>query len=133
MAYFACGKAALTGTDKDTRVAIAKGLISPYFTDASGKETPRGVVQLDAIMGSDLGYGTGLTMADRLKSAMGYYDRAKALKEKERETSIRNAPAVDLYESPSGVIKTSKTFGFPIKTVGIILGIGIVGYLVISR
>ena len=70
MAFFACRKAALTGTDKVTRANIAKSLVSSRFTSSvTGKSTLRGVVQADIAAGRDVGYVTNVAWQNRLKAA----------------------------------------------------------------
>lgn len=133
MAYFASQRAALTGTDKSTRMSIAKGLVSPTFTDSSGKILPRGVIQMDAVTGHDLTYALGSVIGDRVGSAQAYYDRSKAIRSQQRKTSVTQPMVSELHTGASGSIKTSDTFAFPIKTVGIILGVGLVGYLVLVK
>lgn len=130
MAYFACGKAAKTGTDKQTRVSIAKGLVSPTFTDASGRKVARGVVQMDAVTGGNLGYVLGLTGGQRLASAQSYF-QSKAARSRQ---SVRTPPAtsqVQLYAGKDDSIKTTKSFGFPMKSIAIGFGIIAVVYLVV--
>ena len=121
MAYFACSKAALTGTDKATRLSIAKGLVSPYTKSG----TLRGVVQLDQITGNDLGYITHKSLENRLRS-LGAQSRVS------KSQSTQQTQNAELHASPSEVIQTSKTFAFPIKTVVIGLGAVIGLYLVLK-
>ena len=111
MAYFSCAKAALTGTDKATRASIAKRLISPTFTNSSGGQTPRGVVQLDVISGNNLSYLKGVV----------------PLKQK------RQINPVELYQGSTGTIQTTNTTAIPFKTLGIIGAIGIVVILVLKK
>ena len=70
MAYFACGKAALTGTDKVTRANIAKNVVtSRFISSVTGKSTLRGVIQADIMSGRDVGYVTNIRTVDRIKAA----------------------------------------------------------------
>lgn len=139
MAYFACPKAALTGTDQRTRISIAKGLASPTFTDFSGNQVLRGVVQADVVTGRNTGYATGQSIAERLASAgrritsgtggtMVYANQARrSVSSGEGATSV---PA-QLYQGGEGSIQTTNTLGLSTKMiVGIIAGVIIIGAVV---
>lgn len=141
MAYFACPKAALTGTDQATRISIAKGLVSPTFTNFSGKQVLRGVVQLDVVSGRDTGYATGQSIQERLAaagrmvtSATGgrfvYADQARRATAATSPASMTTQPAA-LYEGGQGTIKTSTTLGLDKKTIIIgLVGVAVIGFLV---
>ena len=131
MAYFACAKAALTGTDKSTRASIAKGLVSPTFTDSSGQQRLRGVVQLDVVSGRDTGYVTAKSAADRIRSALGYVSPANASRASVKDET--RAYAAELKPGDAGVIKTSTTLGLSNKAIVVGLAVVLGIYVVVSR
>ena len=136
MAYFACAKAALTGTDKSTRASIAKGLVSPTFTDSSGQERLRGVVQLDVVTGRDTGYVTAKSAADRIRSALGYVPPNFAMREGRSRDSVKDetrAYVAELKPGDAGVIKTSTTLGLSNKAIMVGLAVVLGIYVVVSR
>lgn len=133
MAYFACSKAARTGTDSSTRASIAKGLVSPTFTDASGQKVLRGVIQADIVTGRDTGYATAQGIQERLASAarkvVGIRDTARA--SVSRTTPPASAPA-ELYSSPTGTVTTSTTLGLSKKMIAIAIA-GIIALVFLVR
>ena len=135
MAYFACKKAARTGTDRSTRASIAKGSVSPTFKHrTTGKETLRGVVQLDIISGKNMDYVTSSSLTDRLASAVRINKSSKSASSSGGgNVSTGQVQQAELYSGKSGVIKTSKTLGLS-KTV-IVVGAAIVIslYMVLSK
>ena len=135
MAYFACSKAAKTGTDKSTRASIASGSTSPTFTSTTtGKKTLRGVVQLDIISGKNMDYVTSSSLADRLASALGINKSSKSASTKGGSSvSTGQVQQAELYAGDSGVIKTSTTFGLSKKVIAIGIAVVIGLYVVVSR
>ena len=139
MAYFACAKAALTGTDARTRASIAKGLISPYFTNSSGNQIPRGVVQLDIISGNDLSYLQGVDRpggyaADiQAKQNPNYFNGGRSARSTRGYTESQQISKAVLHEGSTGTIQTTDTAAISFKTLGIIGAIGIVVILVLKK
>ena len=139
MAYFACAKAALTGTDARTRASIAKGLVSPYFTNSSGNQIPRGVVQLDMISGNDLSYLQGVDRpggyaADiQARQNPNYLSGGRTARSTRQYTESQQVSNAALHQGSTGTIQTTNTAGIPIKTLGIIGAIGIVVILVLKK
>lgn len=139
MAYFACPKAALTGTDQATRISIAKGVVSPTFTDFSGNQVLRGVVQSDVVTGRNTGYATSQGIIERLTAAgrrivsagggtMVYANNAQ--KSVSSPSGATSAPA-QLHQGGEGTIRTSTTLGLSKKMIiGVIAGIVVIGVLV---
>lgn len=139
MAYFACPTAALTGTDQNTRISIAKGVVSPTFTDFSGNQVLRGVLQSDVVTGRDTGYATKQSIVERLAAAgrkivsagggsIVYANNAQ--KSVSSPSGATSAPA-QLHEGGEGVIKTSTTLGLSkTQIVGAIGAVVIIGILV---
>lgn len=85
------GKAGLTITDTATRNSIASGKISSTYIDQRTGETHnRGVVQLDAVNGSDLSYvnGGGNNAVD-LSYLGGYYTSPNNGSHSSHTTGIR--------------------------------------------
>ena len=131
MAYFACAKAARTGTDKSTRASIAKGLVSPTFTDSYGQQRLRGVVQLDVVTGRDTGYVTAKRAGDRIRSALGYVSPTHAAR-----TSVKDetrAYVAELKPGDADAIRTSTTLGLSKKAIVVGLAVVIGLYVVVSR
>lgn len=131
MAYFASRKAGRTGTDKRTRKSIAKGKVSPtYKHRTTGKEMLRGVVQLDLIKGRDVGYITGKTLRDRVRSA-GASSKRSGNKARDSVKSPTKAYMVTAGNKAPDTINTSKKVGLNKKTILIAaVGIGAIAYLV---
>ena len=123
MAYFADRKAGLTGTDKRTRISIAKGYVSPYFTNASGKELLRGVVQADMVTGRDISYATAKTLRARLASVR------KQVTGRGEPSQTYSAP---VYSSKSGAVTTTSSSTVS-KKMMIVGAVGIVALLLIMR
>lgn len=142
MAYFACAKAALTGTDQATRISIAKGAVSPTFTNFSGQEVLRGTVQMDVVTGRNTGYASGQTIQERLASAgraitsstggtFVYADRSQAAR-----ASVATPTPVyqaELHTSDSGVVNTTTSLGVSKKVIAIVGAVIIGIYMVVSR
>ena len=135
MAYFACGEAAKTGTDKSTRTSIAKGLVSPtYISTVTGKEHLRGVVQLDVISGQNMDYVTSQSVTDRIASALGINRGSKVTSGKKTvSTSAGQVQQAQLHASDPAVIKTSTMFGLSKKVIAIGIALVVGLYVVVSR
>jgi len=129
MAYFSDPKAALTGTDKATRISIAKGYVSPTFKSTiTGQTLPRGVVQFDAISGNDIGYATHTNVMDRIKSATSYFSPTQKIRK--QVATPPTSYGAGLHESSSGTIPTTTNTTFTKKATYILAAI--IGIILIS-
>jgi hypothetical protein len=133
MAYFACGKAALTGTDQSTRISIASGKVNPTFVSTvTGKTHYRGVVQLDAITGRNMDYVTSNDLAQRSASAQAINQAEKSAAAKARATvqTPTQAFVTDLHESQPGTVATTKKVSLKLGAVAAVIGAVVIGYVV---
>ena len=133
MAYFACSEAAKTGTDKSTRISIAKGIVSPTYTSTvTGKTHLRGVVQLDAITGRNMDYVTSRDLAQRSASAQAINQAERSAAAKARATVYNPTQAfvTDLHESQPDTVTTTKKVSLKLGAVAAVIGAVVIGYVV---
>lgn len=136
MAYFACSRAARTGTDRLTRASIAKGTVKPTFVNRNtGKTTLRGVVQADVVTGRDTGYVTASSRVSRARAAINATSQANkgavatikaVVKTVVHPTAPKtNAVVTSLYSEASGIVGNTGIASLSKKTMvvgGLIVG-----------